>query len=74
MSLILCISFYFLFVCSSQVGGVDISTASHEQAVLAIRNAKSPVRFVVRGLATRPPQDMAKNTEQFNMVRPYLHD
>ena len=44
-----------------QVGGVDISTASHEQAVAAIRYAKSPVRFVVKGFV-RQPQDNLSNS------------
>uniref|UniRef100_A0A7M5XCZ7 Multiple PDZ domain protein n=1 Tax=Clytia hemisphaerica TaxID=252671 RepID=A0A7M5XCZ7_9CNID len=44
-----------------EVGGVDISTASHEQAVAAIRYAKSPVRFVVKGFV-RQPQDNLSNS------------
>ena len=51
----------FIFT-SPQVGGVDISLASHEQAVAAIRTAKSPVRFVVKGLAPRQSQDSPQNS------------
>ena len=38
-----------------EVGGVDLSNATHEQAVAAIRTAASPVRFVVRSLPLRAP-------------------
>ena len=40
-----------------QVDGVDLRDATHEQAVNVIRNAKSPVTFVVRSLATRSLAD-----------------
>ena len=36
-----------------QVGGHDLTHASHEEAVIAIRNAVSPVKFVVRGLPAK---------------------
>ena len=41
---------------------MDLTNASHEEAVIAIRNAISPVRFVVRGLPTR------KYTEDSSMM------
>lgn len=37
----------------AQVDGVDLRDATHEEAVDVIRNANSPVKFVVRGLTTR---------------------
>eukprot|EP00794_Sanderia_malayensis_P008083 gene8083-8948_t len=36
-----------------QVDDVDLREASHEEAVAVIRNAKSPVKFVVRGMPMR---------------------
>lgn len=38
------------FCISCQVDGVDLKDATHEEAVNVIRNANSPVTFVVRSL------------------------
>lgn len=37
-----------------QVDGVDLSDASHEQAVEAIRRAGNPVVFLVQSIVHRP--------------------
>ena len=37
-----------------QVNGIDLRTASHDQAVDIIRNATSPMRFLVQSLTTTP--------------------
>jgi len=36
------------------VNGCDLRNATHDQAVDVIRNATSPVRFLVQSLATAP--------------------
>ncbi|KAB5559141.1 hypothetical protein PHYPO_G00025550 [Pangasianodon hypophthalmus] len=37
-----------------QVAGVDLQNASHEEAVQAIKNAPSPVEFIVQSLSSTP--------------------
>ena len=39
-------------VINVQVNGSDLRTATHDQAVDVIRNATSPIRFLVQSLAT----------------------
>lgn len=42
------------FVLCVQVSGVDLKSASHEEAVSAIKLAPSPVIFIVQSLSATP--------------------
>jgi len=37
-----------------QVNGCDLRNATHDQAVVVIRNATNPIRFLVQSLSTPP--------------------
>ena len=65
--------FRFVFLYRFKVDGHDLRDASHDEAVEIIRNAKNPVRFVVRtvtpGTGTVPESsgtpDILINTVRF---------
>ncbi len=45
--------FYFLYFCSPQVNGIDLSKATHEEAVEAFKNAAEPIAVEVLRRAPR---------------------
>ncbi|XP_013421809.1 multiple PDZ domain protein isoform X2 [Lingula anatina] len=53
-----------------EVDGVELKDATHDQAVAAIRNANSPVKFVIQSIMDKAPPSDRESSSQNSTVIP----